>query len=73
MVYSESECLRFQSWNYSDELQIYFGLEYPYFLSPDHLDWFVVSTFSKHVLGLSDAAVPNKDTTFSNSEHLQTS
>jgi len=60
MVYSKSVCLHFQRWNYSDELQIYFGLEYPYFLSPDCLDWFVVSTFSKHGLGLSDAAVPVK-------------
>ena len=44
---------------------MYFGLEYPYFLSLDCLDRFVVSTFFKHVLGLSDAAVPSKDTTFS--------
>jgi len=42
-----------------------------FFLSPDCLDWFVVSTFSKHGLGLSDAAVPSKDTTFSKSGYLQ--
>ena len=33
MVHSTSECLHFQSWNYSDELQMYFGLEYLYFKS----------------------------------------